>query len=244
MRTSTHKRAGGSHSPSRTSSSLSPWRRRSRSRSWSPRSSDRGSVPDRIAESSTIVLRGLALGTSEANVERALAAFTPRHVRVMPCDDHRPAYCFVDFGSPGDARAFMEAFPGSSGGSGLHLALGGAELQLEYGRRRLPPGQGHSDWQCDSCNAVNFARRARCYQCCCERPLRPRLVSTDTANALLTPAPVRPEQEGRYDCSDPTATLVLYRLSKYSGEAEVTEVMRSYVTPAPPGLLLPSRLLA
>jgi hypothetical protein len=151
MRASTHKR---SHSPSRTSSSTSPWRRRgqSRSQSWTPWSTDRGREPDRTAaaESSTIVLRGLALGTTEANVERALAAFAPRHVRVMPCDERRPAYCFVDFGSLSDARVFMEAFPGSSGGSGIHFALGGAELRLEYGRRRTPPGQGHSDWQCDS----------------------------------------------------------------------------------------------
>ena len=77
---------------------------------------------------------------------------------------------------------------------------------------------------------------------------RPRLVGDGHAATLLTPAPVRSDVEGRYDAAAPTATLVLYNLShawaseplivvvrstvpctgKYSGEPEISEVMRAY----------------
>jgi len=122
----------------------------------------------------------------------------------------------------------MDAFAGSAdGGVGPRLFVDGAPLSLEFGRKK-PPAQVHGDWECDACRAVNFARRSRCYKCSQERPTRPRLVGDGHAATLLTPAPVRSDVEGRYDAAAPTATLVLYNLSKYSGEPEISEVMRAY----------------
>ena len=117
-----------------------------------------------------------------------------------------------------------------------------AFISLEYGRKRSTGAgiaSGHSDWQCDRCNAVNFARRARCYQCYEERPARvlsaperktsrlvaplvrfatrgsgrssfrhaaaprhPRIVGEGMGTSLLTPAPVRGDVDGRYDCKE------------------------------------------
>lgn len=145
----------------------------------------------------------------------------------------RGPYCFVDFGSPDFARRAMEAYPGSAtGGAGARLFVDDAPLSMEYGRKKHPaaPGlsSGHSDWQCDRCNAVNFARRARCYQCAEEKPPHPRIVGEGMGTSLLTPAPVRGDVDGRYDSREPSVTLVLYGLSKYSGEGEIAAAMRAY----------------
>ena len=128
------------------------------------------------------------------------------------------------------------------GGAGARLIIDDAFISLEYGRKRSTGAgiaSGHSDWQCDRCNAVNFARRARCYQCYEERPARvnsvpgrlgsspffvsrcadaavlsssrggalrhPRIVGEGMGTSLLTPAPVRGDVDGRYDCKEARA---------------------------------------
>ena len=85
-----------------------------------------------------------------------------------------------------------------------------------------------TDWLCERCNAVNFARRSRCYQCQDPKPARPRVVGDREGTSLLTAASVSTVREGMYDCAEPTPTLVLYGLSQYSGEAEVAASMRQY----------------
>jgi len=103
----------------------------------------------------------------------------------------------------------------------------GAALTLEYGRRRAPATSA-TDWLCERCNAVNFARRSRCYQCQDPKPARPRVVGDREGTALLTAASVHAVREGMYDCAEPCPSLVLYGLSQYSGEAEVAQSMRQY----------------
>ena len=39
---------------------------------------------------------------------------------------------------------------------------------------------------------------------------------------------MRGDKEGRYDSKEPTCTLVLSNLSKYSGESEIANAMRAY----------------
>ena len=103
----------------------------------------------------------------------------------------------------------------------------GAALTLEFGRRRTQVSSA-TDWLCERCNAVNFARRSRCYQCQDPKPARPRVVGDREGTSLLTAASVSTVREGMYDCAEPTPTLVLYGLSQYSGEAEVAASMRQY----------------
>jgi len=102
---------------------------------------------------------------------------------------------------------------------------------------------------CDGCGTVNFARRTKCFQCAIERPPNARLAhggssvqheavrvrSTPNGGAYTRDAddgaapPTDPEAlRGRFDADAPTASLVVYGLSKYSGEADLRGAFRAY----------------
>ena len=181
-------------------------------------------------------------------LQAALRAFAPRHVRVMR-DASRAPYCFVDFpdaaAAAGDGRVRRErtrrgaASPGTSRRRRRRgappprrrprRAAGGPRRGADARvRAAADAGASATDWLCERCNAVNFARRSRCYQCQDPKPARPRVVGDREGTSLLTAASVSTVREGMYDCAEPTPTLVLYGLSQYSGEAEVAASMRQY----------------
>jgi len=102
---------------------------------------------------------------------------------------------------------------------------------MEYSRNKNDQRQhfrgvssGHADWVCEQCGAVNFARRVRCYTCTLDKPVKPRMA------ADVAPEPQLPDAdlEGRFDADEPTPCLVVYGLSKFSGEPELANAMRAY----------------
>ncbi|KAJ8611739.1 hypothetical protein CTAYLR_009512 [Chrysophaeum taylorii] len=206
-------------------------RRRSRSASsrgssWSSSSSVRSERSRRrkdVVESATLMVRGLNPLTTEYGLEAAVAQFWPKAVRVVADRstlERRGAFGFIEFPGIEYARGLMHAFPGPP--HGPSLVVDGAEVRLEYGRGRpleRPRGvsSGHADWVCE-CGAINFARRVRCFTCSLDRPARPRMASD---------APDQ-DQLGKYDTDEQTPCLVVYGLSRYTGEAELANAMRAY----------------
>lgn len=109
------------------------------------------------------------------------------------CPLQRP---LQDFATPEDAQVLMDAYKANG------LALDGTSLFLEYSsggpsssvstgaqpnpnnpyssRPAAPPG-AFADWLCPMCGAVNFARRAECFQCNCARPAGAQRVAADDA---------------------------------------------------------------
>ncbi|XP_062150867.1 SUPPRESSOR OF ABI3-5 isoform X2 [Alnus glutinosa] len=134
-----------------------------------------------VAPSATIVVKGLSQKTTEEDLYQILAEWGPlRHVRVIKERNSgiSRGFAFIDFPSVGAARSMMDKI-GDDG-----LVVDGRKLFFEYskptGGAGGPFGQenavksGHfnhkgitvpSDWMCNSCGCVNFARRTSCFQC-------------------------------------------------------------------------------
>lgn len=158
------------------------------------------------------MVRGLNPHTTEYSLQHAIASYSPTAVRVVgdrSTLERRGAFAFVELPSIDHSRALVK-----TGG----FVVDGVEVTLEYGRGRMSRTLGHADWVCDQCGAVNFARRVRCFGCGIERPSRPR---QPVEQAM-------PDLEGRFDSDEPTPCLVVYGLSKYSGEHELEDALRPY----------------
>jgi len=94
---------------------------------------------------------------------------------------------------------------------------------------------GRSDWYCPLCGGTNFARRIKCFQCGETKPDDARTYDSSSEQnmagrqqQLTGAAPEEAVPVGLFDSKEPTATLVLYQLSKFSGEAEVATAVRAY----------------
>ncbi|KAG6720622.1 hypothetical protein I3843_03G071600 [Carya illinoinensis] len=155
-----------------------------------------------VAPSATVVVKGLSQKTTEEDLYQILAEWGPlRHVRVIKERNSgiSRGFAFIDFPSVGAARAMMDKI-GDDG-----LVVDGRKLFFEYskptGGAGGPFGQenalksGHfnhrsitvpSDWMCNSCGCVNFARRTSCFQC--NEPRTDDALPADIA--LSNPAPI------------------------------------------------------
>lgn len=157
--------------------------------------------------STTVMVRGLNPHTTEYSLQAALASYSPKAVRVVGSTlERRGAFAFVELPTVDHSRALVK----SSG-----LVIDGVEVSLEYGRGRMSRTLGHADWVCDQCGSLNFARRIRCFGCGVEKPHQA------VEKAL-------PDLEGRFDSDEPTPCLVVYGLSRYSGEPELEDALRPY----------------
>ncbi|XP_030953203.1 SUPPRESSOR OF ABI3-5 isoform X2 [Quercus lobata] len=134
-----------------------------------------------VAPSATIVVKGLSQKTTEEDLYQILAEWGPlRHVRVIKERNSgiSRGFAFIDFPSVGAARAMMDKI-GDDG-----LVVDGRKIFFEYSKPTGGSGgsfgqenalkSGHfnhknitipSDWMCNSCGCVNFARRTSCFQC-------------------------------------------------------------------------------
>ncbi|KAG2715280.1 hypothetical protein I3843_03G071600 [Carya illinoinensis] len=156
-----------------------------------------------VAPSATVVVKGLSQKTTEEDLYQILAEWGPlRHVRVIKERNSgiSRGFAFIDFPSVGAARAMMDKI-GDDG-----LVVDGRKLFFEYSSKPTggaggPFGQenalksGHfnhrsitvpSDWMCNSCGCVNFARRTSCFQC--NEPRTDDALPADIA--LSNPAPI------------------------------------------------------
>ncbi|KAF5480065.1 hypothetical protein F2P56_000835 [Juglans regia] len=154
-----------------------------------------------VAPSATVVVKGLSQKTTEEDLYQILAEWGPlRHVRVIKERNSgiSRGFAFIDFPSVGAARAMMDKI-GDDG-----LVVDGRKLFFEYSKPTGGAGQfgqenalksGHfnhrsitvpSDWMCNSCGCVNFARRTSCFQC--NEPRTDDALPADIA--LSNPAPI------------------------------------------------------
>ncbi|KAG2715283.1 hypothetical protein I3843_03G071600 [Carya illinoinensis] len=154
-----------------------------------------------VAPSATVVVKGLSQKTTEEDLYQILAEWGPlRHVRVIKERNSgiSRGFAFIDFPSVGAARAMMDKI-GDDG-----LVVDGRKLFFDSkptGGAGGPFGQenalksGHfnhrsitvpSDWMCNSCGCVNFARRTSCFQC--NEPRTDDALPADIA--LSNPAPI------------------------------------------------------
>ncbi|XP_035550646.1 SUPPRESSOR OF ABI3-5-like isoform X2 [Juglans regia] len=154
------------------------------------------------APSATVVVKGLSQKTTEEDLYQILAEWGPlRHVRVIKERNSgiSRGFAFIDFPSLEAARAMMDKI-GDDG-----LVVDGRKLFFEYSKPTGGVGgpfdqdnavkSGHfnhrsitvpSDWMCNFCGCVNFARRTSCFQC--NEPRTDDALPTD--GALSIPAPL------------------------------------------------------
>ncbi|KAK9017908.1 hypothetical protein V6N11_000905 [Hibiscus sabdariffa] len=134
-----------------------------------------------VAPTTTVVVKGLSLKTTEEDLYQILAEWGPlRHVRVIKerTSGISRGFAFVNFPSVGAARVMMDRI-GNEG-----LVVDGRRVFFEYSKPTGGTGGssahdnavklGHSnhkstilpsDWMCTICGCVNFARRTSCFQC-------------------------------------------------------------------------------
>src|SRR5690348_13948825 len=91
----------------------------------------------------------------------------------------------------GAAQALMD----SEWRSGAHYRE--HRLRLDFAPREEGPGAGPAadldlDWLCPACRALNFARRAACYQCAAPRGADAEAVRPDAPSHVLRVSNLEP----------------------------------------------------
>ncbi|KAJ6735231.1 RNA-BINDING PROTEIN [Salix purpurea] len=129
-----------------------------------------------MAPSATVVVKGLSQKMTDEDLYQILDEWGPlRHVRVIKEKNSgiSRGFAFIDFPSVGAACAMMDRIRDDG------LVVDGRKLFFEYSKptggaggpfAQDKSGQHRkitvpSDWMCNICGCVNFARRTSCFQC-------------------------------------------------------------------------------
>uniref|UniRef100_A0A8C1TLJ0 RNA binding motif protein 5 n=1 Tax=Cyprinus carpio TaxID=7962 RepID=A0A8C1TLJ0_CYPCA len=109
-------------------------------------------------ESKTIMLRGLPMNTSEADIRAAIEQLEgpkPMDVRLMKKRTGiSRGFAFVEFYHLQDATRWMET-------NQKLLSIQGKTVAMHYSNNR----HKFEDWLCNSCGLYNFRRRLKCFRC-------------------------------------------------------------------------------
>uniref|UniRef100_A0A672SEW4 RNA binding motif protein 5 n=1 Tax=Sinocyclocheilus grahami TaxID=75366 RepID=A0A672SEW4_SINGR len=109
-------------------------------------------------ESKTIMLRGLPMNTSEADIRAAIEQLEgpkPMDVRLMKKRTGiSRGFAFVEFYHLQDATRWMET-------NQKRLSIQGKTVAMHYSNNR----HKFEDWLCNSCGLYNFRRRLKCFRC-------------------------------------------------------------------------------
>ncbi|KAJ6421165.1 hypothetical protein OIU84_028532 [Salix udensis] len=130
-----------------------------------------------MAPSTTVVVKGLSQKMTDEDLYQILDEWGPlRHVRVIKEKNSgiSRGFAFIDFPSVGAACAMMDRIRDDG------LVVDGRKLFFEYSSKPTGGAGGPfaqdksgqhrkitvpSDWMCNICGCVNFARRTSCFQC-------------------------------------------------------------------------------
>ncbi|KAG5227360.1 RNA-binding protein [Salix suchowensis] len=130
-----------------------------------------------MAPSATVVVKGLSQKMTDEDLYQILDEWGPlRHVRVIKEKNSgiSRGFAFIDFPSVGAACAMMDRIRDDG------LVVDGRKLFFEYSSKPTGGAGGPfaqdksgqhrkitvpSDWMCNICGCVNFARRTSCFQC-------------------------------------------------------------------------------
>uniref|UniRef100_A0A4W4EN07 RNA binding motif protein 5 n=1 Tax=Electrophorus electricus TaxID=8005 RepID=A0A4W4EN07_ELEEL len=109
-------------------------------------------------ESKTIMLRGLPVNTTEADIRAAIEQLEgpqPMDVRLMKKRTGiSRGFAFVEFYHLQDATRWMET-------NQKLLTIQGKSVAMHYSNTR----HKFEDWLCNSCGLYNFRRRLKCFRC-------------------------------------------------------------------------------
>ncbi|TRY66835.1 hypothetical protein DNTS_004777 [Danionella cerebrum] len=109
-------------------------------------------------ESKTIMLRGLPINTTEAEIRTAIEVMEgpkPMDVRLMKKKTGiSRGFAFVEFYHFQDASRWMET-------NQKQLFIQGKPVTMYYSNNR----HRFEDWLCNACGLYNFRRRLRCFRC-------------------------------------------------------------------------------
>ncbi|KAG7472464.1 hypothetical protein MATL_G00109090 [Megalops atlanticus] len=133
-------------------------------------------------ESKTIMLRGLSLNVTEAEVRAALEQLEgpqPADVRLMKKRTGiSRGFAFVEFYHLQDATRWMET-------NQKLLVIQGKNVAMHYSN----PRHKFEDWLCNTCGLYNFRRRLKCFRCGAAK------VENETTSPSAAP---EPQQTGDY----------------------------------------------
>ncbi|XP_036388947.1 RNA-binding protein 5 [Megalops cyprinoides] len=133
-------------------------------------------------ESKTIMLRGLSLNVTEAEVRAALEQLEgpqPADVRLMKKRTGiSRGFAFVEFYHLQDATRWMET-------NQKLLVIQGKNVAMHYSN----PRHKFEDWLCNTCGLYNFRRRLKCFRCGAAK------VESETTAPSAAP---EPQQTGDY----------------------------------------------
>ncbi|XP_018612224.1 RNA-binding protein 5-like isoform X1 [Scleropages formosus] len=164
--------------------------------------------PGEEKESKTIMLRGLSLQVTEAEVRAAIDQLEgpkPADVRLMKKRTGiSRGFAFVEFYHLQDATRWMET-------NQKLLVIQGKTVAMQYSN----PRHKFEDWLCNTCGLYNFRRRLKCFRCGAAKV---------EGEATTTTGVTEPQQSGDY-CGD---TIILRNIAPLTTVEAIMAALAPY----------------